>query len=417
METLRGWVYTVRDMGKVKFVLLRVFPQNKIEQVVVKAGEVPEEALEAVEGFYPETLIEVKGEWRKTDKVKTGREFVAKEIRIISPSKPTPIDLTGKTPTDFSKRIKYRWLDVRRPEVSAILRLKGYILKAARDFLRSQGFIETTLPIIISAAAEGGAELFPVVYFDKEAFLAQSGQLYKQALVPSLGRVFTIGPSFRAEKSRTRKHLTEFWEIDVEAAFVSKEDLMNIEFGIYRSVAEELNKHEDLFEVYGGTPPAVPKHYETLDYDEALEVLKGDGINIPWGEDFGAPEERQLCSHFEVPFFVTRFPRQQTAFYYKVDRDDPRYANKMDFLAPGKNGMELSSGGIREEDPEMLRKRIVEFGLKPESFDWYLEMFSYGFPPHGGFGLGIERLTAVMLGLEKVMEGTAFPRTPDILYP
>ncbi|NPA86660.1 MAG: aspartate--tRNA(Asn) ligase, partial [Candidatus Diapherotrites archaeon] len=349
MEKIRGWVYRVRDMGKVKFILLRLFPENRIEQVVVKAGNVDENTLSAVEGFYPETLIEVEGEWKKTDKVKSGREFVARKIRVISPSKPTPIDLTGKTPTDYSKRIQYRWLDVRRPEVSAVLRLKGIILKAARDYLRSQGFVETTLPIIISAAAEGGAELFPVVYFDREAFLAQSGQLYKQALVPSLGRVFTIGPSFRAEKSRTRKHLTEFWEIDAEAAFVDKKDLMDIEFGIYRSAAKALNEYPELFEVYGGEPPEVPKHYEVIDYDEALEILRSDGIEIPWGEDFGAPEERQLCSHFDVPFFISRFPRQETAFYYKVDRDDPRYAHKMDFLAPGKNGMELSSGGIREE--------------------------------------------------------------------
>ena len=417
MEKIRGWVYRVRDMGKVKFVLIRLFPQNVVEQVVVKAGNVTDEELEAVEGLYPETLVEFEGEWSKTDKTRTGREFVARRMRVISPSKPTPIDLTGKTPTDYSKRIKYRWLDVRRPEVSAVLRLKGVILKAVREYLRSQGFVETTLPIIISAAAEGGAELFPIVYFDKEAFLAQSGQLYKQALVPSLGRVFTIGPSFRAEKSRTRKHLTEFWEIDVEAAFVTKEDLMDIEFGIYRSAAEALNKHPDLFDVYGGTPPEVPRKYEKIDYDEAIEILRGDGVKIEWGDDFGAPEERQLCSHFDVPFFVTRFPRQQTAFYYKVDREDPRYAHKMDFLSPGEKGMELSSGGIREEDPEMLRKRIVEFGLKPESFDWYLEMFEYGFPPHGGFGLGIERLTTSLLGLEKVTEATAFPRTPDILYP
>lgn len=414
---IRGWVYRIRDLGKIKFILLRLFPENIIEQVVIKSDEVDTETLEAVKELYPEALLLVKGEWRKTDKYKTGREFVASSVKIISPSKPLPIDLTGKTPTDYSKRIKYRWLDVRKPEVAAILKLKAVIMKAARDFLRKKGFVETTLPIIISAAAEGGAELFPIVYFEKEAFLAQSGQLYKQALVPSLGRVFTIGPSFRAEKSRTRKHLTEFWEIDVEAAFVSKEDLMEIEFGIYREAAKALNELEDLFEVFGGQPPVVPNHYEIIDYDEALEILRGDGIEIPWGEDFGAPEERQLCSHFEVPFFIKRFPRQQTAFYYKVDRDDPRYAHKMDFLAPGKNGMELSSGGLREEDPKMLRKRIVEFGLNPESFGWYLEMFEFGFPPHGGFGMGLERLATVLLGLEKVTEATAFPRTPDILYP
>ncbi len=417
MDTLRGWVYIVRDIGKLKFVLVRIFPENRVVQTVFKEGETEKSSMKLVESLYPETLLELKGEWRSSEKAPGGREFVVKEASMISPSKPLPIDISGKTPVEYANRIKYRWLDVRRPEVSAVLRLKSIILKAARDYLLSEGFVETTYPVIISTASEGGAELFPVVYFDKEAFLAQSGQLYKQALVPSLGKVFSISASFRAEKSRTRKHLTEFWQIDVEAGFVTERDLMDIEFGIYRSVTEELNKYPELFEILGREPPEIPRTYEDITYDEALEILRGDGVDIAWGDDFGAPEERKLCSHFDTPFFIRRFPLEQSPFYAKVVREDPKYSYKMDFMAPGENGMELSSGGLREENPEMLRKRMKELGLKPESFEWYVEMFEYGFPPHGGFGIGIERLTTVMLGLEKVTDATAFPRTPDILYP
>ncbi len=416
MERVRGWVYAVRDLGGVKFILFRKFPENVVYQAVVKKGEVEEDVLELVEGLYPETLLEMEGRWDENPKAPRGKEFKVSSLKVISPSKPLPIDLTGKTPTDYSKRIKYRYLDVRRPEMAAIIKLRGVIHRAAREYLYSQGFVEATLPIIIASASEGGAELFPLVYFEREAFLAQSGQLYKQSLVPSLGRVFTIGPSFRAEKSRTRKHLTEFWQIDVEAAFATKRDLMELEFGIYKSAAEALQGREE-FEVAGLNPPDVPKRYEVISYEEAIEILRGDGVDISWGDDFGAPEERKLCSHFDVPFFISEFPVELTAFYYKVDRDDPRYAHKMDFLAPSENGLELSSGGIREEDPSMLRKRLKEAGLNPESFGWYLEMFEYGFPPHGGFGIGVERLTLALLGLEKVMEALPYPRTPDILTP
>ncbi len=419
METVRGWVWNVRDLGGVKFVLIRVLPNNRVEQVVVKRGNVSDEEFEAVSSFYPETLIEVHGEWRKTDKYRTGREFVAKKIVVIANSKPLPIDLTGKTPTDFSVRVKYRYLDIRKPKVSAIFRAKAEIIDAVREFLKKEGFVELQFPIIIATATEGGAELFPVVYFEREAFLAQSSQLYKQSAVPAFGKVFAIAPSFRAEKSRTRKHLTEFWEFDVEAAFVDREDIMEIEYGMYKSAVQRVLKEcEEELELLGHQP-VVPKKYEKIGYDEALEILRTHGVELPWGEDFGASEERVLCSHFpeETPFFITEFPEKIVGFYYKQDPNDPRYAWRMDFMAPGPRGLELSSGGPRENDPESLRKRLEARGLNPESFGWYIEMFEYGFPPHGGFGMGIERLTMYILGLEKVMEAALYPRTPDILAP
>ena len=419
VETLRGWIWNVRDIGRLKFILVRTFPENRVEQVVVRKGNVPEDVLEEVGRYPPETLVEFKGEWVKSQKAPNGREFVAKDVTVIAGSKPTPIDLTEKTPAEFPTRLEYRYLDIRRPKVAAIFRAKAVIVDAAREVLRRSGYVEIfSFPMIIATATEGGSELFPLVYFDKEAFLAQSAQLYKQSLIPSFGRVFAVAPSFRAEKSRTRKHLTEFWQVDVEAAFITKDGLMDVQFQIYKNAAKRLNENaEEELKLLGVEDVPVPPRYETISYEEALELLRSDGINIEKGEDFGAPEERALCSHFDVPFFVTEFPESECAFYYKLKEDDPFYAEKVDFLAPGENGLELSSGGPRESDPGKLRERMRSKGMRPESFGWYLEMFEYGFPPHGGFGMGVERLTLALLQLDKITEAMPYPRTPDILTP
>ncbi|HID08951.1 TPA: aspartate--tRNA(Asn) ligase [Candidatus Micrarchaeota archaeon] len=419
MEVIRGWVWNVRDMGKLKFVLIRVFPHNRIEQVVVRKWNVPDDVLEEAGKYPPETLVEIEGEWKESPKAPSGREFVARNIRVIADSKPTPIDLTEKTPAEFPTRLEYRYLDLRKPRIAAIFRAKAVIVDAAREVLRRNGFVEAAFyPMIIATATEGGSELFPLVYFDREAFLAQSAQLYKQSLVPAFGRVFAIAPSFRAEKSRTRKHLTEFWQVDAEAAFVTKKDLMDVQFQIYRRAAKRLNEEaSEELRLLGIEEVPVPTRYEAISYEEAIEILRSDGVKIEKGDDFGAPEERQLCSHFDVPFFVTEFPEKECAFYYKLREEDPFYAEKMDFLAPGENGLELSSGGPRENDPQKLRERMIAKGMRPESFSWYLEMFEYGFPPHGGFGMGVERLTLALLQLDKITEAMPYPRTPDILTP
>ncbi len=416
VEEVVGWVWTVRELGKISFVLIRKFPENEIEQLVLKKGVTDDDSLSLVKELYPETLVRARGEWVKSEKYRTGREFVTNSLEILAPSQPTPYDLTGKTPTDYSTRIKYRYLDIRRPKVAAVLKGRAIVAQAARKVLIDHGFVEIWPPIIIATATEGGAELFPLIYFEKEAFLAQSGQLYKQAAVPAFGKVFAIAPSFRAEKSRTRKHLTEFWQIDVEFAFATPESIMDLEFEIYKGAAEALVDESKVLELLGREID-VPERYEKVSYEEAIDILQRKGFDIKWGDDFGAPEERALCAEFDVPFFITEFPKDLCAFYYMVDEKDPRYARKIDFMAPGENGLELSSGGPREHRLDVLVQRMKDQGLRPESFGWYLDMFKYGFPPHGGFGIGLERLTLALLGLEKVTDATLFPRTPDILAP
>ncbi len=413
--TVYGHVASLRRVGKIIFIILREF--DDVEQVTVKKNEVSEDVWKTAESLGLEYFIEVRGVRVRSSIAKTGREIIPSSLRIIAASKPLPIDLTGKVATDFPTRIKYRYLDLRRPKVKAIFRVRSTLQKAAREFFYKRGFVELQFPVIIATATEGGAELFPVKYFDTNAYLAQSGQLYKQSAVAVFGKVFSIAPSFRAEKSRTRKHLTEFWQIDVEVALVSKEDLMRLQFDLVRYIYERIYEENEKELEELGVKLDIPEEYVKIGYDEAISILQNKGFDIKWGDDFGSDEERALCREFEQPFFITEFPAEQTAFYYMVDRGDSRIAHRIDMMGPGDYGVEWSSGGLREHDPERLKARIIEKGMKPESFDWYLDMFRYGFPPHGGFGMGVERLLQTILKLEKIHETALYPRTPDIVKP
>lgn len=414
--TVYGHVATVRVKGGIAFILLRTFDGE--EQVTVKRGEVPDAVWEVVESLGREYFVRVDGVMVESSVAGLGREILPERIEVIAPSAPTPIDLYGKVEAEWPTRLRYRYLDIRRPRVKAIFRIRSTLMAAAREFLRREGFVELSFPIIIATATEGGAELFPIDYFGKQAFLAQSSQLYKQSAVAAFGRVFSIAPSFRAEKSRTRKHLTEFWQIDVEAALVSKRDLMDLQFRLVNHVVERiLEENERDLEILGIRDLEPWDGYDVVSYDEALETLKRKGFEIKWGEDFGADEERVLVREFERPFFIPEFPARITAFYYMVDRDNPEVAHRVDMMGPGEYGVEWSSGGLREHDPDRLRARMVELGLNPGSFGWYLDMFRYGFPPHGGFGMGVERLLQTLLRLERIHEAALYPRTPDIVEP
>lgn len=413
--TVYGHVETVRRKGRIAFILLRTF-DGEI-QVTVKKGQVPEEVWGLVGELGREYFIRVDGVLVESSIARLGREVYPERIEVVAPSEPPPIDLYGKVEAEWPTRLRYRYLDIRRPRVRAIFRVRSTLMRAAREFLYREGFVELSFPIIIATATEGGAELFPVKYFDRQAYLAQSSQLYKQSAVPAFGRVFSIAPSFRAEKSRTRKHLTEFWQIDVEAALVSPRDLMDLQFRLVNYIVERIVEENEAELKLLGVDLEPWQGYQVVSYDEALEILRRKGFKIEWGEDFGADEERALVEEFEEPFFIPEFPRQITAFYYMVDRDDPRMAHRMDFMGPGEYGVEWSSGGLREHDPKRLVERMREAGLNPESFGWYLDMFKYGFPPHGGFGMGVERLLQTLLRLDKIHEAALYPRTPDVLEP
>jgi len=411
-----GHVGAIRRKGGIAFIALRTFEGE--EQVVVKRDKVSPEVWRVLDELGREYFIEVTGVMVPSSIAKLGREIIPESIKVISPSKPLPIDLYGKTEAEWPTRLRFRYLDIRRPKVKAIFRVRSTLMNAAREFLLREGFVELTFPVIIATATEGGAELFPVIYFGREAYLAQSSQLYKQSAVASFGKVFSIAPSFRAEKSRTRKHLTEFWQIDVEAAMVSKSDLMDLQFRLVNYVVERiLEENQRDLEILGVKDLEPWDYYEIVTYDEALDILRRKGFDIKWGDDFGADEEKALVNEFEAPFFIPEFPSEITAFYYKVDEENPKIAHRIDMMGPGPYGVEWSSGGLREHDPARLRSRMVEKGLDPSSFGWYLEMFEYGFPPHGGFGMGVERLLQTLLRVERIQEVALYPRTPDILEP
>ena len=411
-----GYVATIRRKGKIMFIALRTFDNE--EQITVKKNEVSEELWNVANELGREYFIEAIGTLVESKIAKLGREIIPKSIKIISKSSPPPIDLYGKTEAEWPTRLRFRYLDIRKPKVKAIFRIRSTLMNATREFLRKEGFVELSFPIIIATATEGGAELFPVIYFGKEAFLAQSAQLYKQSAVAAFGKVFSIAPSFRAEKSRTRKHLTEFWQIDVEAALITKKDLMDLQFRLVRYIVEKIvEENEKDLKILNLENLEPWDHYEVVSYDEAIEILKRKGFKIKWGDDFGADEERALVKEFNVPFFIPEFPSSITAFYYMVDEKNPKIAHRIDMIGPGDYGVEWSSGGLREYNPNRLKKRMIELGLRPENFGWYLDMFNYGFPPHGGFGMGIERLLQTILKLDRIHEASLYPRTPDILKP
>lgn len=410
-----GHVAGIRRVGKIRFVILRTF--DDMLQLTVKKGEVPDDVWRAADELGLEYFVRAEGKLVESKVAKLGKELIPERLEVVAASEPTPIDLTGKVEADFPTRIRYRYLDLRRPKVKALFRVRSTLQRAAREFFYKRGFVELQFPVIIATATEGGAELFPVRYFDEPAYLAQSGQLYKQSAVAAFGKVFSIAPSFRAEKSRTRKHLTEFWQIDVEVALISKEELMELQFQLVRHIYETIARDNERDLEVLGVKVEPPDGYEKVSYDEAISILQSKGFDIEWGMDFGADEERALCREFERPFFITEFPAKETAFYYMVDRRNPALAHRIDMMGPGEYGVEWSSGGLREHDPEVLKRRILEKGMNPESFGWYLDMFKYGFPPHGGFGMGVERLLQTILRLERIHEAALYPRTPDILRP
>ncbi|MBO3802590.1 MAG: asparagine--tRNA ligase, partial [Candidatus Brockarchaeota archaeon] len=285
-----------------------------------------------------------------------------------------------------------------------------------RRWLRRNGYYEIHNPSLITAACEGGATLFKVDYFGKKAFLTQSGQLYNEAAITSLEKVFCLQPCFRAETSRTMRHLTEFWQLEIEEAFATQEDMMKLEEEMISYVTKEVasSKWNELRKVNSSFKPLEPP-FKRITYDEALEALSHAGLEVQWGSDLGADEERKLCEIVGSPVFVTRFPAKTRAFYHKPDPDRPEVVLSHDLLIWPYG--EIVGGGERIDDYETLRRRIVDFGLDPGDYKWYLDLRRYGSVPHSGFGLGIERFLSYVCNLPHIREAAMFPRTPARIYP
>jgi nondiscriminating aspartyl-tRNA synthetase len=412
--TLFGWVQEIRDLGGIRFIILQ--DREGTVQVTVPRKKVSAEVLSKADALQKRYSVGVKGIVKKTEMTPRGVEVIPKEIKIFSTASPQlPIDITGKVPAKLEVRLDARALDLCREENVAIFKIQHTAVEAIRDFLFERGFIEVHTPRIIASATEGGAALFPVDYFERKAFLAQSPQLYKEQLVMSLEKVFEVGPFFRAEESHTRRHLSEFVSIDIEQAFATAEDVMQLLEQLMQQTCKAVNekcRKELALLGYQLEIPEIP--FKRLTYNMILEDLKKEGIEIPWGEDIPTPAFRTLGKIHPHFYFITDWPTSSKAFYIKPKDDNPELCEGFDLMW---RWIELASGGTRISSKELLIQRLKEKGLNPESFKYHLQAFDYGMPPHAGWAIGLERLTMMLTGKRNIREVTLYPRDKFRLTP
>ena len=412
--TLAGWVARKRDLGRIIFLLLR--DASGVIQVTVKREDNPE-VWERASSLGREDVIKVRGHAELSEVSHAGIEFIPREIEVLNRSaSPLPFDPTGKVKAELDTRLDYRFFDFRTPRTSSIFKIQTQILRAFREFLLDRGFIEIQPPCIISSASEGGAELFKVPYFEKEAYLAQSPQLYKQMCAISFEKVFTVVPVWRAEKFNRPTHLNEIRQMDVEVAFASDEDVMKLLEEVLVYILEEVRKRcREELEVLGRKYeiPSLPLRRVT--YTEAVELLRERGEEMEWGEDFSKPQERLLSSLIEEEaFFIKDWPTVQKPFYVMPHEENPEICHAFDLLY---EGLEISSGTQRIHLPELLRRQILAKGLNPKDFEYYINCFAYGAPPHAGWSIGLERLTMTITGMKNIRECCMFPRDRNRLIP
>jgi asparaginyl-tRNA synthetase len=422
--TIKGWLYNLRESGKLLFPIFR--DGTGFIQGVLHVKSVAPEVFEAVKQLTQESSVIVTGQVRAEARAKGGYELDVKEVQVVErvpEGDPYPISLKEHG-VDFLMEHRHLW--VRTPRQAAILRIRAAIVKAARDFFDDRGFTLTDPPILTPAACEGTSTLFEVDYFDEPAFLTQSGQLYIEATAMALGKVYSFGPTFRAEKSKTRRHLTEFWMVEPEVAYAELDDLMELAENFISFIVQRVleTRRADL-ETIGrdiSKLENIRAPFPRLQYDDAVKMLQeghAKGLlenRFEWGGDFGSPDETYLSAQFDRPVMVHRYPAQVKAFYMEPDPQRPELALCVDVLAPEGYG-EIIGGSQRMGSYEALRKRIHEHGLPEEAFKWYLDLRKFGGVPHGGFGMGIERAVAWICGLEHVRETIPFARMLHKIYP
>jgi nondiscriminating aspartyl-tRNA synthetase len=412
--TVFGWVQEIRDLGGIRFLILQ--DKNGKIQITIHRDKATKKVLKKAESLQRQFSIGVKGKVQKMDKAPGGAEIIPTQIRIFAVSKqPLPLDITGRTRADIDVRLDTRILDLRREKNQAIFKVQHTALEAARTYLSKKGFMEVFTPRIIVSATEGGSALFPVAYFKREAFLAQSPQLYKEQLILDFEKVFEIGPFFRAEESNTRRHLSEFISIDIEQAFATAEDVMKVLEELIHYVCEGVvDNCENELKLLKHKIEVPEKPFKRFTYDEVLEELEKEKIHVPWGDDIPTPAFRTLGKLHPYFYFLTDWPISAKAFYIKPREDNPEISEGFDLMW---KWVELSSGGTRIHSKDMLIKRLSEQGLSPESFKFHLQTFDFGMPPHAGWGLGLARLVMALTGIRNIREAVLFPRDRFRLTP
>jgi len=416
--TIQGWLYNLRESGKLLFPIFR--DGTGVIQGVVSLKETPE-AFGALKGLTQESSVIVTGKIRTEQRAPGGFEMGVTAVQVVqkvSEDTPYPIQLKDHG-VDFLLDHRHLW--IRTPRQAAILRIRAEAVRAARNYMDSQGYTLTDAPMFTPSACEGTSTLFEVNYIDDEkAYLTQSGQLYIEATAMALGKVYTFGPTFRAEKSKTRRHLTEFWMLEPEAAYATLDDMMALAEGLVSAVVQSVlqNKKAELETLKRDTAKLqnVKAPFPRVSYEDAIKVLNKHGNAAKFGDDFGGDEETIISNEFDRPVMVHRYPTAIKAFYMQPDAEDPAKALAFDMLAPEGYG-EIIGGSQRIHDYDLLVKRLKEHNLPVEAFQWYLDLRRYGSVPHAGFGLGLERTVAWICGAEHIREVIPFPRMIYRVYP
>jgi len=414
--TIRGWLHNRRSSGKIHFLVVR--DGTGFLQVVMGKRDVDEATFQKADHLSQESAIIVTGTVKEEPRATGGYEMVATGLEVVNEAHDYPIT-PKEHGVDYLMDRRHLWIRAERQ--TSILRVRHEIINAVRDFFNEQGFILADTPIFTPAACEGTTTLFPVEYFDDEkAYLTQSGQLYNEANAMALGRVYAFGPTFRAEKSKTRRHLTEFWMVEPEMAYADLNDVITLAEGLITSgvarVLERRQKELKVLERNTSKLEAVQAPFPRLHYDEAAKILLEKGLPFVVGGDLGGTDETVLSEQFDRPVCVTHYPAAIKAFYMKPDPNEPDKALCVDVLAPEGYG-EIIGGGQRLDDLNLLLQRIKEHDLPQDAFEWYLDLRRFGSVPHGGFGMGIERCVSWICGLEHVRETIPYPRMLYRIYP
>jgi len=412
---VRGWVYNKRSSGKVRFILVR--DGTGILQATAFSANPDDPLFQTFDALTQESSIIVRGRIHEDHRAPGGWEMTLQEIEVIQIAEDYPI-----TPKDHGTPflMEHRHLWLRSQKQHAVLQIRAEVIKAIRNFFDGRGFRLMDTPILTPSACEGTTTLFETKYFDQQAYLSQSGQLYNEATAAAFGKVYCFGPAFRAEKSKTRRHLIEFWMVEPEVAFATLEDITVLGEDLILFIIEQVLEHRradlEILERDAARLEAIRKPFPRLTYDEVLPRLKEKGSTVEWGDDFGAPEETIISEIHSSPVCVSHFPSKIKAFYMQPDAARPELALGVDFLASEGYG-EIIGGGQRIHDPALLEQRIREQGLPREAYEWYIDLRKYGTFPHSGFGLGVERTVSWICGIKHIRETIPFPRLLYRIYP
>ena len=412
---VRGWLHNRRSSGGVLFLIVR--DGTGFLQCTAKKDQLGEKFSE-IETVPLESTIEVEGEVTQDPRAPRGYELRITDLKVLHRSYDDfPIAKKYHGP-EFLLDNRHFW--IRSKKMQTILRVRALVIEESRRWLKEHDYLEVQVPILVSAAVEGGSTLFEVKYFDEKAYLTQSWQLYAEAMIASLGKIYTLAPSFRAEKSRTRRHLTEYWHLELEEPWLDLEGLIKVEEGLLLHICHQVAAQaSDELEELGREPSelaSLKAPLPTITYDRAVELIRKSDSSFEWGTDLGYNQEKILTKEFTTPFFVTQYPKSVKAFYHMLDPKRPEVTLSVDLLAPEGYG-EITGGGQRIHDYEQLMQRIDEEHLNPKDYSWYLDLRKYGTVPHSGFGMGIERTVAWVCKLKHIRDAAAFPRLMNRIRP